>query len=85
MTLRVVNEQMMTAEDFAIRAMGALEGSVTLLPVSMRHYLEIYEGTITESRRWALEGMRVEMDRAVERMAKAIRSAERYLPYIEAD
>jgi CRISPR-associated protein Cas1 len=85
LTLRLVNERMLTAVDFAKRAPGAGVGGVVLLPDSFRKYLEAYEAAVSEPRERAPQGLRSAWCADVERLSAAIRDATPFVPYCEVD
>ncbi len=87
LTLRLVNERILTGEDFGRRTggegPGGQPGSVILTPDSFRKYLEAYEAGVSEPRRGAPSGLRDAWRADVEKMAGAIREGGRFLPYCE--
>ncbi len=89
LSLRLVNEKMLTAADFAKRvgggAVGSAAGSVILLPDSFRKYLEAYEAAVTEPRERAPSGMRQAWRADVEKLAAAIRDGAAFAPYCEEE
>ena len=85
LTLRLVNERMLTGDDFARRVTGGEAGSVMLLPDSFRRYLECYEAAVSESRKTAPAGWRSAWRGDVERLARAIRTGAEFAPYQEND
>jgi CRISPR-associated protein Cas1 len=85
LTLRLVNERILTGADFATRAAGAAAGSVILLPGSFAKYLEAYEAAVSEPRERAPAGLRMAWCADVEKLAAAIRDRAAFTPYCEAD
>ena len=85
LTLRLVNERMLTGADFGRRVEGGTAGSVILLPDSFRRYLEAYEAAVTEAREGAPQGMRHAWRADVERLAAAIREGGAFAPYGEGE
>ncbi|MBZ5724349.1 MAG: CRISPR-associated endonuclease Cas1 [Acidobacteriia bacterium] len=85
LTLRLVNERILTAEDFATRQAGGTPGSVILLPDSFRKYLEAYEAAVSEPRERAPTGLRDAWRADVERLAAAIRDGGGFAPYCEGE
>jgi CRISPR-associated protein Cas1 len=83
LTLRVVNERVLTAGDFARRVTGTAAGSVVLMPDSFRRYLENYERALTETRRSAPRGMRDALALEVEKLARCIRGDGPFQPWLE--
>jgi hypothetical protein len=85
LTLRLVNERMLTAADFAKRTAGPATGSVVLLPDSFRKYLEAYEAAVTEPRPRAPAGLREVWCASVENLAAALQGKASFEPYCEVD
>jgi CRISPR-associated protein Cas1 len=85
LTLRLVNERMLTGADFARRASGTAMGSVVLMPDSFRKYLEAYEAAVSEPRERAPTGLRDAWRADVEKLAAAIRDGIPFAPYCEED
>lgn len=83
LALRLVNERVLTGEDFGRRAGGARAGGVVLLPEPFRKYLEMYEGAMNEPRRAAPEGMRAAVRADAEKLAGAVREGGEFRPYVE--
>src|SRR5205807_566213 len=80
LTLRLINERMLTTEDFARRAAGDFAGSVILMPDSLHKYLEHYERAIVEPRCTAPAGMRAVLAADVEKLAHILRTGEEFFP-----
>ena len=85
LTLRLVNERMLTAADFATRAAGPLAGSVVLMPDSFRRYLQYYEEAMTQPRKSAPAGLRAEVRSSVEGLTAFLRDGTAFSPYMETD
>jgi CRISPR-associated protein Cas1 len=85
LTLRLVNERMLTVVDFGKRAAGAAAGGVVLLPDAFRKYLEAYEAAVSEPRERAPSGLRNAWRADVEKLLAAIRDGVPFTPYCEAD
>jgi len=85
LTLRLVNERILTGADFGKRVTGGMAGSVVLLPDSFRRYLEAYEAAVNEPRERAPRGLRDAWRDDVERLAAAIRDGGIFAPYCEED
>jgi CRISPR-associated protein Cas1 len=85
LTLRLVNERILTAADFGSRSAGAAAGSVVLLPESFTKYLGAYEAAVSEPRGRALAGLRTAWCADVQKLAAAIRDGAAFAPYCEAD
>ncbi len=85
LTLRLVNEKILTGVDFAQRVTGGMAGSVILLPDSLRRYLEAYEAAVIEPRERAPRGLRKAWQDDAERLAVAIRDGGVFAPYCEED
>ena len=85
LTLKLVNERILTETDFARRVVGDSAGSVILMPDSLRKYLEAYEGAVMEPRELAPSGIRCAWQADVERLAAAIRDGGAFLPYCEEE
>jgi CRISPR-associated protein Cas1 len=83
LTLRLVNERILTGADFGTRAGGAAVGSVILLPDSFRKYLASYEAAVTEARDKAPMGLRDAWRADVEKLAVAMRDGGAFAPYCE--
>jgi CRISPR-associated protein Cas1 len=84
LVLRLVNERILQAEDFARRVSGPLSGSVILMPESFRRFVAKYEEAMSCPRAGAPEGMRSEVRNQTERLAAALRDGTRFEPYLEA-
>ena len=84
LTLKLINERMVTEFDFATRVSGPGAGSLVLAPEPFRKYLEAYETAVGTAREKATAGMREEWRGEVERLAGAIREGTRFAPYCEA-
>lgn len=82
LTLRLLNERMLTAEDFA-RRLGDGPGRVVLLPASLKKYLDVFERALEETRRAAPLGMRQVMRAEVEKLARALRQGTPFEPFLE--
>ena len=85
LTLRLVNERMLTAADFGKRTGGAGAGGVVLLPDSFRKYLEAYEAAVSEPRPPAPAGLRNSWCAGVENLAADLRGGAAFEPYCEVD
>jgi CRISPR-associated protein Cas1 len=85
LTLRLVNERVLTGADFATRVGGSGAGGVVLLPDSFRKYLEAYEGAVSEARERAPAGLRESWRADVEKLAAAIRDGAEFAPYCEGE
>jgi CRISPR-associated protein Cas1 len=83
LTLRLVNERILTAADFGTRVGGTAGGGVILLPDSFKKYLESYEAAVTEARESAPMGLRNAWRADVEKLAVAIRDGAGFAPYCE--
>jgi CRISPR-associated protein Cas1 len=81
LTLRLVNERILTCADFGTRVTGA--GGVILLPDSLRRYLEQYEAAMTAARAAAPGGMRQALATQVESLARALRDGVPFAAYAE--
>jgi len=85
LTLRLVNEKVLTDADFGRRVTGGAPGSVILLPESFRRYLEAYEAAVSEPRERAPAGLREAWRADVEKLAAAVRDGGAFAPYCEGD
>jgi CRISPR-associated protein Cas1 len=93
LTLRLVNERILTGADFARRvavgvggsAGGSGAGGVVLAPDSFRKYLEAYEASVSEPRDCAPAGLREAWRSDVEKLAGAIRDGAEFAPYCEGE
>jgi|SRR5579871_132876 len=85
LTLRLVNERVLTGEDFGKRVSGAGAGSVVLAPDSLRKYLEQYEAGVANGRGDGTKSLREEWRADVERLAAAIRESGVFVPYCEGE
>ena len=83
LTLRLVNERVLTGADFATRVGGSGAGGVVLAPDSFRKYLEAYEAAVSEPRERAPAGLREAWRADVEKLAAAIRDGAAFAPYCE--
>ena len=75
LTLRLVNERMLTAKDFATHVSGPRAGSVVLMPDSIGKYLGEFE-TFLESR-----GIRRAMGDEVEALGRAVRDGVEFVAW----
>jgi CRISPR-associated protein Cas1 len=82
LALRLVNERILAADDFAKRVAGPGAGGVVLQPPAFRRYLECYEAALSEPRRTAPEGMRAAMRQQTERLAAALRAGTPFTAYL---
>jgi CRISPR-associated protein Cas1 len=85
LTLRLVNERVLTGEDFGKRVAGSGAGGVVLMPDSFKKYLAAYEGAVSEPRERAPAGLREAWRADVEKLAAAIRDGAAFAPYCEGD
>ena len=85
LTLRLVNERVLTGADFGKRVTGGAAGSVILLPDSFKRYLEAYEAAVSMPRERAPAGLREAWRADVEKLAAAIRDGAGFAPYCEAE
>jgi CRISPR-associated protein Cas1 len=85
LTLRLVNERVLTGVDFGRRVTGSGAGSVILLPDSLRRYLEAYEAAVSDPREQAPAGLRESWRADVEKLAAAIRDGVAFAPYCEGE
>ena len=85
LTLRLVNERILTGADFGTRVTGTAAGGVILLPDSLQKYLAAYEAAVTEPRTRAPVGLRNAWRGDVERLAAAIREGAGFQPYCEEE
>jgi CRISPR-associated protein Cas1 len=85
LTLRLVNERILTGGDFARRLSGSLSGSVVLMPEALRRYLEAYEKAMTGARKQAPTGMRTALQEEAAKLARAIRDSGAFEPWQERD
>ena len=85
LTLRLVNERILTGADFGTRVTGTAAGGVILLPDSFQKYLAAYEAAVTEPRTRAPVGLRNAWRGDVERLAAAIREGAGFQPYCEEE
>lgn len=85
LTLKLVNERILTEADFAKRITGDAAGSVMLVPDSLRKYLEAYEAAVAEPRQRAPSGIRAIWQEQVQKLAAAIRNGAAFAPYCEGD
>jgi len=85
LTLRLVNERILTGADFGTRVAGTGAGGVILLPDSLQKYLAAYEAAVTEPRTRAPAGLRNAWRADVERLAAAIREGAGFQPYCEEE
>ncbi len=83
LTLRIVNERILTEEDFARRVLGPLAGGVVLISGAWERYLEAYEHAMTESRRSAPEGLREAVGREPAKLAAALSESAVWAPFLE--
>ena len=84
MILRIINERILSAEDFASRLSGAQQGSVILVPDAWAPFLAEYERAMTESRKASPAGMRAAISLQVESLAAALRTGREFRPFLEA-
>lgn len=82
LTLRLINQGILKAEDFA-RRLGEAGGGVVLMPEAFHRYLECYEAAMDEPRRAAPKGLREALREQVERMAAFLRHGQDFQPYVE--
>src|ERR1039458_8774684 len=85
LTLRLVNERILTAADFANRDTKRTAGSVILVPDSLHKYLEAYEAAVAKPRVRAPSGIRGAWQAEVEKLAASIRDGAGFAPYCEGD
>jgi len=93
LTLRLVNERVLTGADFGRRVVsgvtGGGAGAVVLAPDSFRKYLEAYEAAVSEPRERAPAGLREAWRADVEKLAAAIRDGAAggaaFAPYCEEE
>jgi CRISP-associated protein Cas1 len=85
LTLRLVNERILTDTDFGKRLSGDGVGSVILLPDSLPKYLEAYEEAVAQASARAPSGIREAWRSDVEKLAAAIRDGAEFSPYCEGD
>ena len=83
LTLRLVNEKMLTGADFLNRASGPMAGSVILRPEAWVKFLAAYEEAITVARAFAPGGIRGEMRDQAARLVRALRDGTEFVPYLE--
>lgn len=83
LTLRLANERILKAEDFARRATGDRAGSVVLMPAALDRYLARYEEAIEEPRKGAPDGIRRMLETEVAKLARALRENCEFEPYRE--
>jgi len=85
LTLRLVNERVFSAGDFAQRLTGPRAGGVVLQPDAFKRYLEQYESAVSESRKTAPRGVREAWREDVEKLARALRGGVPFEPFREVD
>lgn len=84
LTLKLVNERVLTGEDFARRVGGPGAGGVVLQPgEAWEKYLNAYEEAMQTPRARAPRGMRDEMEGEVRRLHAALRDGAQFIPYRE--
>jgi CRISPR-associated protein Cas1 len=83
LTLRLINERILKAEDFARRLSSP--GGVILTPEAFKRFLGHYESAVTESRKAAPRGLREAMREDVGRLAHALEGGGPFQPYLELD
>jgi CRISPR-associated protein Cas1 len=83
LTLRLVNERMLKADDFVRRLSGP--GGVILTPEAFKRYLGHYESAVTEPRKAAPRGMREAMREEVAKLAGALTAGTAFEPFLEVD
>lgn len=98
LTLRLVNERILTAEDFVRRTgwgrtatfpetgpSGAATGGVVLTPEAFKRYLEHYEAAVMQPRKSAPQGLRAVFRGEVEKLARALLDGGPFAPYTEGE
>lgn len=85
LTLRLVNERILTEKDFAQRLGGPAPGGVVLVPEAFRRYLEHYEKAVRGPRRSAPRGLRAQFGEEAANLARALTGGGPFRPYQEAD
>jgi CRISPR-associated protein Cas1 len=83
LVLRLVNQRILTEDDFMRRVAGPSAGSVILKTETWGKYLETYEDAMQTPRRSAPRGMRAEMQAQVSRLVAALRDGKEFLPFLE--
>jgi len=85
LTLRLVNERVFTAGDFAQRLIGPGAGGVVLQPDAFKRYLEQYESAVSECRKTAPRGVREAWREDIQKLARALRGGAPFEPFREVD
>ncbi|MCS7043473.1 MAG: CRISPR-associated endonuclease Cas1, partial [Bryobacteraceae bacterium] len=83
LTLRLVNERILTAADFQARTPAGGRPSVVLKPEALRRYLEHYAHAVARPRRPGGVSLREEMARQVDRLARALMSGGEWTAFVE--
>jgi CRISPR/Cas system-associated endonuclease Cas1 len=83
LTLRLVNERTLKAEDFGTRVAGTGAGSVILMPESLPRYLAEYEKAVATPGVRAPGGMRAAWEAQVESLTCMLRDGGEFEPYRE--
>jgi len=88
LTLRLINERILTASDFATRLSGSeppdsTPGGVVLLPASLHRYLEAWEMAVTAQSRRVPEGIRAAWRVQVTNLTAALRDGTEFVPWCE--
>ena len=83
LTLRLLNERILTAEDFGKRVSGTHAGSVVLVPEALRRYLERWEEAVREPRKSAPVGFREIFGAEVGKLREWLRTSLPFEPYAE--
>lgn len=83
LTLRLLNERVLTAGDFA-RRVSRPAGGVVLVPEAFQRYLEHYETAVREPRPAAPEGFRAAFQTEAEKLRGWLRDGGSFVPYLEA-
>jgi CRISPR-associated protein Cas1 len=85
LALRLVNERILTAGDFAQRAGGPMAGSCVLAPEAWKRYLEEYESAMDLRRAGCEGGFREAMRGEVQSLAGALTGRGEFRPYREKE
>src|ERR1017187_2031368 len=83
LTLRLINEKVLTADDFARRVNAPQPGSVVLVPVAFKRYFECYESAIREERKAAPAGIRRAFEGEVGKLRNWLREGMPFEPWRE--
>lgn len=81
LTLRLLNQRVLTGEDFGRRVSGTERGSVVLVPEAFRKYAELYEEAVREPRPEAANGIREAFGDEAGKVRDWLRDGTPFRPY----